>query len=296
MKSLKLITTSVLISATLFSCQKDDIETEQNSNQSEIITVSNNNVPEDVATKLRKLNFNPDFVTRKEITVSNGKVIKGWLADDIFISDKQISLLDETNNTERAYIRNTRVDPSIGVRRNGQRIIRVRIDNGSDSATGETNPILPNHRRALRAAVGALNNLNLNLRWEILGDNSTIFDVETSISIGNGPIDGFAGSMFNGNPGGFISASAPNNRQLRGVLIHEIMHSIGFRHSDFRTRNSCQNVNPRQVFDEGSDDANFVSGTVRDDNFMNSIMTACFIGNTSLSREDVNALRSIYRR
>ncbi|MDE1208370.1 M57 family metalloprotease [Tenacibaculum larymnensis] len=87
----------------------------------------------------------------------------------------------------------------------------------------------------------------------------------------------------------FELSIAPTSSELAGTMAHEIGHCIGFRHTDYQTRESCgQNVN------EGSAGvgAIHIAGTpTGSDN--TSIMQSCGPA-TTFNNNDKNAMLTLY--
>ncbi len=289
----------------LFSCQNEGKETESITDTDTQNIIEEKGVSLEQANKLQQLGFDLDNLERIEIESANNETEEVWANDDVFVSDYQLEELDswglisEDDEDAKAFIRNGRISTNQGSVFNGIRFVSIGFTVSRSSTTGRVVPKTAAERRALQRAVNTINNIGLRLFFVIQPDGVNN-EVNVAGSIG-GFIDGAAGIPTNGNFNrSFITASAPNEREFGAVIMHELMHAMGYRHSDFRTRRSCQIAGqPRQVFDENSRspiDENFVAGTAFNGNFTNSIMTACYIGNFNLTREDVNAIRSIYGR
>lgn len=107
---------------------------------------------------------------------------------------------------------------------------------------------------------------------------------------GWGATGGQAGFPSGGVPYGLIQLKGTGSNQVfEHIATHEIGHTIGLRHSDWKTRVSCgQNIN------EGQSGASQIAGTA--DQTTNSVMSACFALNTNgeFRGEDQEALGVIY--
>jgi Dual-action HEIGH metallo-peptidase len=96
----------------------------------------------------------------------------------------------------------------------------------------------------------------------------------------------------NGAPYGAILVNGNTNDQVfEHIMTHELGHTIGLRHSDWKTRASCgQNTN------EGQSGAVQIAGTM--DQSTNSIMAACLpfdlVTNGEFRGEDALALSTLY--
>ncbi len=289
---LKLTVTGIATSFMLLSCQNENLDDQ---------SANNTTIPTEVAEQLYNLGFDPLNAERKENPTSDGEIAQnGWLvAGDIFITDTDIDNLINTkqelddDSENRAYRRRSIINTNRN-RRNGQRIVRVRFAKENSSTTGR--PVRPSGlaNRSLRAAINRLNGQNLKMRFQIVGQNAS---ADITVSAKKGSLDGRAGFPVNGNfSSSFVVATAPDQRRLTALLTHELMHAMGFRHSDFRTRSSCRRAGrPNQAFAENNN-ARHIPGTSRNRNNLNSIMTACYIGKAGLTGEDKKALRRLYGR
>ncbi|MEO0526568.1 MAG: M57 family metalloprotease [Bacteroidota bacterium] len=152
-------------------------------------------------------------------------------------------------------------------------------------------------RTGLQWAINNYNRLNLGINFTLTFAASTNADIVVFDNTANNPgsAGGSAGFPSGGNPNKFVQiyglANSSNNVNEH-VVTHEIGHSIGFRHTDYFSRQSCgQNVN------EGSAGvgAILIPGTPSGFD-PGSIMLACFSNSTSgeFNNNDITALRFLY--
>ncbi|ELR72137.1 protease B [Fulvivirga imtechensis AK7] len=153
-------------------------------------------------------------------------------------------------------------------------------------------------RTALEMAVQSYNNLNLNLTFTLaFGTNTSNYDIVVYRSSGAG--GGMAGFPSGGNPYHtvYIQSGTSNYGTVvtRHVLIHEIGHCIGLRHTDYFNRSlSCGSGGNEGDAGYG---AVHIPGTPSNTNIdMSSVMLSCFNSYVSgqFSNYDVTALKYLY--
>ncbi len=282
----KPLTFCLFIAAALISCEKENFDADPITDTD----LTNTDI-------LRELGYNPDLAEPYSYDFQ-GKTIEGFKILDQFVDNRTLQDIKSNigkEETEKIYVRNSRVNPYIGRSNNGVRTIVLSIA-GSNDLQGR--PINQNREiRIAREVANYFNGFNFKIRFEVVTRNNNF---DTRVFILNGR-DGLGASPRGGNPGNRIEVGRNvSNQQFRGQLLHEMMHTIGFRHSDFRTRRSCAGVNPSQVFDENGGccpiDQVYIPGTDVNGNTLNSVVTACYVGNFNLTVEDWVALNHIYRR
>lgn len=142
--------------------------------------------------------------------------------------------------------------------------------------TGGSNALTSTQRTALQWAINNYNALNIGLTFSLRFATSTNADMVVYRQPNESGAGGSAGFPSGGRPYKWVQIFAGmdrlNTNTNEHVITHEIGHSVGFRHTDYFSRQSCgQNTN------EGSAGvgAIYIPGTPSGFD-ANSVMLACF--------------------
>ncbi|OJJ18754.1 protease B [marine bacterium AO1-C] len=244
-------------------------------------------IPPEVLAKIKTMGFSTEGVLKAD----DGYIVER----DIFIPVERLGEQYENPLVLRAgqeeQYRTTNV-----VNTNGGRVVTIYLDTRFNS----------NYQTALQGAIGAYNNLNLDLSFQQTNNESGA-DIRITRLNRFLELFGVLGSA------GFPTASGdPFNRiQLSGVMEssfgysigaiatvigHEIGHCIGFRHTDYFDRSiSCGGAtDPEPAAPEG---AILIPGTPSGANLADaSWMLACSDGSTRrFNADDITALNWMYK-
>lgn len=248
--------------------------------------------------KLQALGLNArDVLPDTFINPFTGDKQSGYLFEgDIFISEEQLKkILNKPvpNGVQsEQYHTHNLVQTNIYIRRN----ISVL------GFTGNPTGLSLKFQYALAAAVSEFNALNRSFKLNLsFGANTTGYEIVV-YSPQLGQAGGKAGFPSSGNPFRWVQIYAGTDSYdysvIKHVIMHELMHCIGFRHTDWFNRSLSCNVPGIEL--ENPLGANHIPGTGTTNHQANfdydSVMRACFSPTETgeFSTQDQVALNYLY--
>ena len=275
---MKLLMVLALVGSIFISCQsKDELENVENATEK---------YPE-IASKLEKMYFNTDGIEKIDFLLPDGNTTPMFRVEgDILFSKQQIEEMEMGGDiTTKQYHTNNLVST------NGVRTISI-IGYTGGSGFG----LSSKERTGLQWAVNNYNRLGLKIRFSLsYGTSYQSKDMVVYHNPNQSGSGGSAGFPTGGNPHKFVQIyglNGFNTNVVEHVITHEMGHSIGFRHTDWWSRQSCgQNSN------EGTAGvgAVHIPGTPTGYD-STSIMLACFSNGTNgeFNGNDKTALNYLY--
>ena len=274
----------LLMAALVFSACSEDADTEAQIEEANLVKP----VPQKVKEQVADLGLNSNFIKYGEFHFPDGTTEERlFIEEDIVITEKQLAeMAAEIQNTDpfaKQYRTNNLVQQ-------GRNITIIGYTGGSYALSSKA-------RTALQWAVNNYNRLSgVSISFTLsFGTNYGPRDMVVYNNPFQSGSGGSAGFPSGGLPYKFVqiyNLDGFSTNVNEHVITHEIGHSVGFRHTDYFSRQSCgQNVN------EGSAGvgAIHIAGTPTGYD-STSIMLACFSASTNgeFNGNDITALRAMY--
>ena len=261
------------LSTALFSCQKQD--------KAPVNTASE--IPADVINQIKAQGFSTDGI----IVSNGGYVVEGdiFLSKEALNSTVSIGSILRVGDEEQYHTTN--------LIKNLPRTITISVQ-GLDAIWTQATDI----------AVSRYNALNMRLKFQRVSSGGNI--VVTGADLGTGGILGQSSGFpttagnpatpitINNHPGTF--GSNPSVNWLATIVAHEVGHTVGFRHTDYKNRTfSCGLTIPWNEGDAGVG-AIWIPGTPTGPKDPGSWMLACTDGsNRPFNPNDIIALNFLYK-
>lgn len=282
MKRIKFLALCAIAAGLITSCQKQDLSNE--------IETENKEVSKEVKLHLEAIGVNSTDAVMQTRTLLDGSHVTGVRAGDYF-----------------STIENLMKTPTLGTGEGNTKQYRtnnlVTGSNRTIDIIGYTGGggfgLNSKERTGLQWAVNNFNRLNISISFRLTfgtdyqsKDMVVYHDPNEEAAGEQGGVAGFPDSQGRPNFGiAIYGLSGYSNNVNEHVITHEIGHSIGFRHTDWFSRQSCGQSGESA----GSDGAIHIPGTPTGYD-STSIMLACF--STSATGEfngnDITALNYLY--
>ncbi|MGS2739543.1 M57 family metalloprotease [Sinomicrobium sp. M5D2P17] len=240
-------------------------------------------VSDEVLDKLASLELNTNDVSLTDIILPDGSVETNYLIEgDILMSKEHLSEMELHGGvvSEQYHTWNLVSSPKT-----------INVIGYTGSSQGLSSAM----QTALQQAVSSYNSLNLGLTFTLtFGTNYNPYDIV--VYSPSGGAGGQAGFPSGGNPYKWVQIFSGLNsyptQVIKHVIMHEIGHCVGMRHTDWFSRQSCgQNSNEG----EAGVGAVHIPGTPTGYD-SSSVMLSCFNSGVSgnWGQYDIVALNYLY--
>lgn len=227
MKFYKMIFGFLVAGSLMASCEKDEL----NSEQQELQVSQGEKVSKETLELISSLHFNNNDVEFTDFLLPDGSTEKKLLLEgDIVMNLSQLEGMSSATITDKQY-------------RTYNLVSSPRYINVIGYTGGAGQGLTYKQRTALQRAINNFNSLNIGLNFTLtFGTNYSPYDIVVYQNP-NGEAGGVAGFPENGDPykyvqiySGMENYSTSTNEH---VITHEIGHTVGMRHTDWSTRQSC---------------------------------------------------------
>jgi len=280
MKKINFLALCAIMAGVITSCQKQELA-EETAETAVVEEISQEHVD-----ALWAAGVNPDGAKYGTVTHPGEEPL-----DVLLVSDYVIAL---DNLAEQALAVVESKDGTVGKQYRTNNLV-TDTNISIIGYTGSGFALTSTMRTALQWAVNNYNRLNSDLTFSLSYAASTNADMVV-YNNGQSGGGGAAGFPSGGQPYKWVQINAGTDsfgtNVVEHVMTHEIGHSIGFRHQDWFSRQSCGSNQNEGTAGVG---AILISGTPSSDT-ADSIMLACFAGNEDgeFSSTDITAIQTLY--